>query len=225
MSSAAFYEIEGLRLGDWPRPVQEKVIEQFGEEIVDTMVNLITKHLPPAQGEVFDIYLEAAETRYAGIRRFITKRAPQMDYGVTEVASRLAAQCANALDQDFAETHMQQSPVLSATPPQPVVEEEPLAPGFKELVAELDIGMLPRHNQEEIIGRLGETIMQATVITIVERLSWRGRKKFERYLDNAPDPIVAMQTFLATEAPHLGPVVEAVRRHEIALIKEAVAKA
>jgi hypothetical protein len=30
MSSTAFYEmVEGLRLGGWPRPVQEKVTEQY----------------------------------------------------------------------------------------------------------------------------------------------------------------------------------------------------
>jgi hypothetical protein len=104
------------------------------------------------------------------------------------------------------------------------VEQEPDPPGFSQLVLELNIGMLPRDAQEHIISRLGETILQATMITIVEGLSRRGRKQFERIMDAADDPIEAMQTFLATHAPHLGPAVEATRRKEIALLKESVAK-
>ena len=50
-----------------------------------------------------------------------------------------------------------------------------MSTGFDQLVDQLKIRMLARKDQEQIIGKLEETILQATIGSITERLSARGR--------------------------------------------------
>jgi hypothetical protein len=95
--------------------------------------------------------------------------------------------------------------------------------GFDQLVDQLKIGMLPRKAQEQIIGKLEETILQATISSIAERLSPRQFNKFERIMDTAEDPVAAIQMFIATQAPELTSVVEKVRKDEVEGLRQAIA--
>jgi hypothetical protein len=100
---------------------------------------------------------------------------------------------------------------------------EIMTSGFDQLVDQLKIGMLPRNAQEQIIGKLEETILQATIGSIAERLSPRQFNKFERIMDAAEDPVAAIQMFIATQAPELISVVEQVRKDEVEKLRQAIA--
>jgi hypothetical protein len=111
---------------------------------------------------------------------------------------------------------------------------EPDPPGFQEAVRELEIEGMPRHMQEDIVARVGETIFQAIIVTVAERLNRRGRKEFARVVDSfqtmdiTENPLLwvqAINQFLMVKAPNLLPLIEATRKQEIALLKEAVKKA
>jgi hypothetical protein len=93
---------------------------------------------------------------------------------------------------------------------------------FDQLVEQLDIGMLPQYAQEQIIEQLGETILQATIVTISERLSPKQFNRFERAMDAAEDPVAAIQMFVATHAPELTPLMEQVREDEIKKLRQAI---
>jgi hypothetical protein len=97
-----------------------------------------------------------------------------------------------------------------------------MSSGFEKWVDELNIGMLPRKAQEQIIEQLGETILQATIVAISERLSRRQFNKFERVMDAAEDPVAAIQMFVATQVPELATVVEKVRQNEVGKLKQAI---
>jgi len=98
-----------------------------------------------------------------------------------------------------------------------------MSSGFDQLVDELKIRMLPRKAQEHIIGKLEETILQATISSIAERLSPRQFNKFERIMDAAEDPVAAIQMFIATQALELASVMEQVRKDEVERLRQAIA--
>jgi hypothetical protein len=97
-----------------------------------------------------------------------------------------------------------------------------MSSGFDQLADQLKISTLPRKDQEQIIGKLEETILQATIGSIAERLSARQFNKFERIMDAAEDPVAAIQMFIATQAPELASVVERVRKDEVERLRQAV---
>jgi len=98
-----------------------------------------------------------------------------------------------------------------------------MSTGFDQLVDQLKIRMLARKDQEQIIGKLEETILQATIGSIAERLSPRQFNKYERIMDAAEDPVAAIQMFIATQAPELASVVERVRKDEVERLRQAIA--
>ena len=98
-----------------------------------------------------------------------------------------------------------------------------MSSGFDQLVDQLKIRMLARKDQEQIIGKLEETILQATIGSIAERLSPRQFNKYERIMDAAEDPVAAIQMFIATQAPELASVVERVRKDEVERLRQAIA--
>ncbi len=93
---------------------------------------------------------------------------------------------------------------------------------FDQLVEQLDIGTLPQYAQGQIIEQLGETILQATIVTISERLSPKQFNRFERAMDAAEDPVAAIEMFVATQAPELTPLLEQVREDEIKKLRQAI---
>jgi hypothetical protein len=94
---------------------------------------------------------------------------------------------------------------------------------FDQLVKDLGLEGAPRRLQEDIIAKLGETILKATIVTIAERASWRQRREFGKLIDNSSDPLEPIRTFI-TRHPEFAPLIEEVRKEEIKLLKEAVHK-
>lgn len=86
------------------------------------------------------------------------------------------------------------------------------------LLGELHIEDLPEEEQDEIISKLGDSILKSLTLKILEQLSQENRKEFEMVSASGDDDRI--HEFLKTAVPDMHTLMEKEIRKTIQLYKE-----
>lgn len=86
------------------------------------------------------------------------------------------------------------------------------------LIKELNIGELPEAAQDQIIAQLGEIVLKATTVAILENLSPEKRAEFEA-LSEGEDP-TKIQEFMTANVPNMQQLLEQELKKTLAQFKE-----
>ncbi len=89
------------------------------------------------------------------------------------------------------------------------------------LIQEMDIGTLSEEAQNDILSKVGETVLTTLTTSIFEKLSENARNEFEKVSVTGDDTLI--QEFLDTNVPDLSTLVkEAIRKALDAYKEQAI---